>query len=114
MWGLQGLTGKALISAVAAAEKLQADRASTQETVLAQEVEGAPAVELISGDGDVSTTGAGTMAIASLDSPARGILLTWGVLGSGCPVSCGTCRAGHVPPHRDVSTQQAAPDGEFS
>ena len=69
---VQGLEGKALIAAVAAAEKLQAERASTQETVLAQEVDTAPAVELISGDGDVSTTGAAWLALPPLGLPCQG------------------------------------------
>lgn len=65
------MEGQALVSALAAAEKLQADRASTQETVLAQELEGAAAVELISGDGDMSTTGAAWAVITSLVSACQ-------------------------------------------
>lgn len=42
---------------MAAAEKLQMDRSKNQATVLAQEIDSAAAVELISGDGDISTTG---------------------------------------------------------
>ncbi len=44
-------------AAVEEAEKLQQSRATTQATVLSQEISTAPAVELTSGDGDVSTTG---------------------------------------------------------
>ena len=55
--GRQGLKGQGLVAAVAAAGKLQMDRSTKQAMVLAQDVASAPAVELISGDGDLSTTG---------------------------------------------------------
>ncbi len=48
---------------MAAAEKLQLARDSKQATVLSQEISTAPAVQLTSGDGDVSTTGARLLAL---------------------------------------------------
>ena len=58
----QGKEGADLDAAVAAAADKQAAKAATQDVVLAQDIETAPAAELASGDGDVSTTGAGLMA----------------------------------------------------
>ncbi len=50
-------------AAVAAAADKQAAKATTQDAVLAQDIETAPAAELASGDGDVSTTGAALKAL---------------------------------------------------
>ena len=61
--GWQAKEGAALDDAVSAAEKLQLARDSKQATVLSQEIETAPAVQLTSGDGDVSTTGARPLAV---------------------------------------------------
>ncbi len=51
---------------MAAAAEKQAAKATTQDAVLAQDIETAPAVQLASGDGDVSTTGGGSQGIVCL------------------------------------------------
>ena len=70
----QGKEGAALDAAVSAAAKSQAAKATTQDVVLAQEIATAPAAELASGDGDVSTTGAARgpgRCVRGIDSNCR-------------------------------------------